>query len=147
MSTSGSIYVLCTLSVFHCHFHFSDNQSYNRVQRNSITLKKALHVVQFFTQLFMWLSFLAAASIMIISNVSNESLAKVMVKSEPKFENKSHRQTFSFSKKLYFPIFFICILCLSWKMFYSRHGISILFYIYHSHKSYFIRVSVTNYTN
>ena len=39
----------------------------------------------------------AAASIMIISNVSNEPV--------PNFENKSHRQTFSFSNNLYSSIF------------------------------------------
>ena len=45
----------------------------------------------------------AAESIMIISYasnepsyVSNEPLAKVLAKYEPKFENKSHKQTFSF---------------------------------------------------
>ena len=47
----------------------------------------------------------AADSIVIISNVSNEPLAKVVVKKEPKFENKSHRQTLSFSNNLYLPIF------------------------------------------
>ena len=47
----------------------------------------------------------AAASIMIISNNSNEPLAEVVVKSESTFENKSHRQTFNFSNNLYLPIF------------------------------------------
>ena len=38
----------------------------------------------------------AAEPIMIISYVGNEPLAKVLAKYEPKFENKSHKQTFSF---------------------------------------------------
>ena len=47
----------------------------------------------------------AAESIMIISYVSNEPLAKVLAKYEPKFENKSHKQTFSFWNNLYLSIF------------------------------------------
>ena len=49
--------------------------------------------------------------------------------------------------KFYLMLNFICIFCLSWKCFYSRDRINILFYIYDSHKSSFIRVSVTNYAN
>ena len=49
--------------------------------------------------------------------------------------------------KCYLMLNFICIFCLSWNFFYSRDRISILFYIYDSHKSSFIRVSVTNYAN
>ena len=47
----------------------------------------------------------AAVSIMIFSNVSNEPLAQLVVTKEPKFENKSHRKTFSFANNLYLPIF------------------------------------------
>ena len=47
----------------------------------------------------------AAVSIMIVSNVKSEPLAQLVLKQEPKFENKPHRETFSFSNNLYLSIF------------------------------------------
>ena len=98
----------------------------------------------------------AAASIMIISNVSNEKFATVRYWLNNNLSlNINHTGKCLVFQKNYIYRYSKCslmlnsiyICCLSWKFFYSKDSISILFYIYDNHKSSFIRVSVTNYAN
>ena len=49
--------------------------------------------------------------------------------------------------KCYLMLNLTYIFYLSWKFFYSKERVSILFYIYDSYKSWFTRVSITNDAN
>ena len=87
----------------------------------------------------------AAAPIMIISYVGNEPLARYWLNMNLNLKiNYTEKRLVSEIiyiyrySKCYLMLNLICIFCLSWKFFYSRGRISILFYIYDSHKSLFI---------
>ena len=91
---------------------------------------------------------------MIISNVSNEPLAQLRLnkKLNLKVNHTDKRLVFQIIyiyqySKCYITLNFVCIFYLSWKSFYSKDRISILFYIYDDYKSSFIRFSNINYAN